>query len=106
MDLESYAAIFPQLLWVVRDLSLSTEAGSAKNYMENALEEKNGISDSIEKINRTKRLIKTLFQNRECVTLAKPCEDTSHLVGIKDDELTPEFMKSIQTLKKKVFAKL
>ena len=61
MDLEAYAAIFPQLLWVVRDLSLSTEAGSAKNYMETALEEKNGISDTIEKINRTRRLIKTLF---------------------------------------------
>ena len=29
--------------------------------MEKALIEKNGISDSIEKINRTKRLIKNLF---------------------------------------------
>ena len=61
MDFESYADIFPQLLWVVRNLSLGTEGGSSKNYMESALIEKNGISDSIEKINRTKRLIKNLF---------------------------------------------
>ena len=79
MDLEAYADIFPQLLWVIRDLSLGTEEGSPKSYMEKALIEKNGISDSIEKINRTKRLIKNLFQNRDCVTLSKPCSDSSTL---------------------------
>ena len=64
---------------MIRDLSLGTEEGSPKIYMEKALIEKNGISDSIEKINRTKRLIKNLFQNRDCVTLSKPCSDLGTL---------------------------
>ena len=85
MDLEAYAEIFPQLLWVIRDLSLDTEGGSAKNYMEKALIEKNGISDSIEKINRTKRLIKNLFENRDCVTLAQPCSNINTLTDQSND---------------------
>ena len=106
MDLEAYADIFPQLLWVVRDFSFNSEGESPKNYLENALHEKNGISDFIEKINRTKRLIKNLFQYRDCVALAKPCDDSSTLTELQNDQLNPEFVKQIQTLKKKAFAKI
>ena len=67
-------------MWVVRDFPLDKLDGeqtvlSAKNYLENALQEKNGISDKNEEINRTKRFIKNLFVDRECITLVKPLED-------------------------------
>ena len=64
--------------------------------MENALQEKNGISDKIEEINRTKRFIKNLFVDRECITLVKPIEDDellSKLSDIDNSELSPEFVK-------------
>ena len=53
VDPEEYQRIFPSFMWVVRDFSLqlSDEKGmaiSSKEYLESALKEAKGFSDSTE----------------------------------------------------------
>ena len=68
-----------------------------KNYLEVALQEKNGISDKNEEINRTKRFIKSLFKDRECYTMAKPT-DAAY-------SETSEFGRQMNIFKKRVLGK-
>ena len=85
-------------MWVVRDfVNHSQETFSAKQYLEGALQEKNGISDKNEEINRTKRFIKNLFVDRECYTMAK-------LTGDAADNET-EVVRQMNIFKKRVLGK-
>ena len=79
-DPEEYQRIFPSFTWVVRDFSLqlSDENGtqiSPKEYLESALKEAKGFSDSVESKNRIRRLLKTFFAERDCCTMVRPLSD-------------------------------
>lgn len=79
-DPEEYQRIFPSFTWVVRDFSLqlSDENGtqiSSKEYLESALKEAKGFSDSVESKNRIRRLLKTFFTERDCCTMVRPLSD-------------------------------
>lgn len=70
---------FPSFLWLVRDFTLNMvdKCGNpiqAKEYLEQALENLKGNSDSIENKNKIRRLIKHFFKDRDCCTLVRPVE--------------------------------
>jgi hypothetical protein len=69
-DMEELAKHFPSFLWVLRDFSLKlvdqfNNPISAKKYLDNSLEEKNGTSDQAANKNRIRRLIKHFFKDRD-----------------------------------------
>ena len=83
-DLDDYAKILPSFMWVVRDfaLQLTDECGnkiSARDYLETALKEQKGVSDSAEHKNRIRRLLKAFFQDRDCCTMVRPVSDENEL---------------------------
>ena len=83
-DPEELAKIFPSFLWLVRDfnLALVDQAGAPitpKEYIELALQEQNGMSERTETKNRTRRLFKTLFTDRDCMVFERPISDETQL---------------------------
>ena len=92
-DPDELAKIFPSFLWLVRDFNLALvnqegESITAKEYLEISLQEQNGMSERTEMKNRTRRLFKSLFTDRDCITFDRPiCEesDLQNLSEIPDD---------------------
>lgn len=79
-------------MWVVRDfaLQLTDEAGnkiSSRDYLETALKEQKGISDSAEQKNRIRRLLKAFFTDRDCCTMIRPVSDESELQNLAQKEI-------------------
>ena len=72
------------LLWVVRDFMLKLEDTQGnditeKEYMERALEELKGNNEQIRQKNKTRRLIKQFFSDRDCITMVRPLQDEDQL---------------------------
>eukprot|EP00357_Protocruzia_adherens_P021897 CAMPEP_0115015452 /NCGR_PEP_ID=MMETSP0216-20121206/26784_1 /TAXON_ID=223996 /ORGANISM="Protocruzia adherens, Strain Boccale" /LENGTH=1622 /DNA_ID=CAMNT_0002385589 /DNA_START=185 /DNA_END=5053 /DNA_ORIENTATION=+ len=111
---EDYASFFPNFLWVVRDfaLQLVDEDGdplSSREYLEKALEGQKGFSETIEQKNRIRRLLKTFFKDRDCVTLVRPLTDEDNLQNLEElefDKLRPEFVEGVMELRKKVLNRM
>ena len=107
------AQYFPTLLWLLRDFSLKLEDKNGnviteKQYLENALEEINGTSDSIEEKNRVRNLIKTYFVEKDCFVMVRPVEkeaDLQNLQNLPDDKLRKEFLNQSKIFRNKVFKK-
>jgi hypothetical protein len=71
-------------MWVVRDFTLQLvdqegEAMTSKDYLEKALANQKGFSDSVEQKNRIRRLMKSFFSERDCVTMIRPLTDEGGL---------------------------
>ena len=104
---------FPTLLWLLRDFSLKLEDKDGnviteKQYLENALEEKNGTSESIEEKNRVRNLIKTYFVEKDCFVMVRPVEkesDLQNLQNLPDEKLRKEFLEQSKIFRNKVFKK-
>ena len=109
--LESF---FPSFLWVVRDFALKMidaegRSISSKDYMEKALENQKGVSDTVESKNRIRRLIKHFFVDRDCSTLVRPLEsenDLQKMDKLSNDELRPEFVEQMTKTRSKIFKKV
>ena len=43
-----------------------------KDYLEKALSNQKGYSESVEQKNRIRRLLKSFFTDRDCVTMIRP----------------------------------
>ena len=107
------AQYFPTLLWLLRDFSLKLEDKDGnviteKQYLENALEEKNGTSESIEEKNRVRNLIKTYFVEKDCFVMVRPVEkesDLQNLQNLPDEKLRKEFLEQSKIFRNKVFKK-
>ena len=107
------AQYFPTLLWLLRDFSLKLEDKNGnviteKQYLENALEEINGTSDSIEEKNRVRNLIKTYFVEKDCFVMVRPVEkesDLQNLQNLPDERLRKEFLEQSKIFRNKVFKK-
>ena len=88
-------------MWVVRDftLQLVDQEGdpiNAKEYLEKALQSQKGFSESVDQKNRIRRLLKSFFSDRDCVTMIRPLtnEDAlQNLINIPMKELRPEFVE-------------
>ena len=107
---EDIGKFFPSFLWVLRDFSLQLkdEFGdniSSKEYLDNSIKLHSGISDEIQKKNRIRRVITQFFRDRDCFTLVRPLlneEDLNKLEEIKMEDLRPEFVEQVLTLRKKI----
>ena len=108
---EEDAAQFPSFLWVVRDftLKLVDTTGrelTSKQYLENALEEQKGNSESVENKNKIRRLFKRYFQERDCITMVRPVEDEKDLQRLDELEnssLRREFTVQVDAARNKIF---
>ena len=113
-DENELAQYFPSFLWVVRDfalrlIDLNGNNITPKEYFENALNPQKGLSDAVESKNRTRRLLKHFFRDRDCCTLVRPLEnekDLQRLDSMKDEDMRPEFIDEIKKLRKKIFKKV
>ena len=113
-DEEEMAKYFPSLLWILRDFALKLEDNdgnviTAKQYLENALMQQKGSSESIEEKNLVRKLIKTYFLERDCFPMVRPVESESELqklMTLSDNKIRPEFLKQCEMLRNKIFMKI
>ena len=113
-DPEEYAQYFPSFMWVVRDFSLQLvdadgEPINSKEYLENGLRSQKGFSESVEQKNRIRRLLTSFFKERDCVTMIRPLTKEDQLQNLADmdvNELRPEFVHQIETLRRKVINRI
>ena len=110
---EELAKYFPTLLWLLRDFSLKLEDKDGnciteKQYLENALEELNGLSSTIEEKNRVRTLIKTYFPERDCFCMVRPTEgesDLQNLQNLPENKFRKEFLEQSKIFRNKVMKK-
>ena len=108
---EELAEYFPAFLWLLRDFSLKLEniegkEITEKEYLESALENKIGNSDTINEKNEVRNLIKAYFPDRDCFTMVRPVEkeeELQNLQNLPDDMLRKEFLIQAQNFRNKVF---
>jgi hypothetical protein len=84
VDSDEFVRNFPTFLWILRDFSLKLidlegNKINSKQYLENALASQKGSSEIIENKNRTRRLFKHFFSERDCCTLVRPTENEKDL---------------------------
>jgi len=114
-DFEDYSQYFPSFMWIVRDFSLQlvdeeNEPITSKEYLEKNLEkQKGGMFEPVEQKNKIRKLLRSFFKERDCFTLVRPLIDEENLQcleKIEMDQLRPEFVEQIFTLRKKVMNKV
>ena len=113
-DPEELGKLFPSFLWLVRDfnLALVDQDGAAitsKEYLELALSEQAGMSEKTEMKNRTRRLFKSLFTERDCLTFERPVNEEKELHKLSDiptEQLKQNFIRQVEILKKRVIGKM
>ena len=101
-------------MWLVRDfnLALVDQDGAAitsKEYLELALSEQAGMSEKTEMKNRTRRLFKSLFTERDCLTFERPVNEEKELHKLSDipsEQLKQNFIRQVEVLKKRVIGKM
>ena len=110
---EELARYFPTLLWLLRDFSLKLEDKNGnviteKQYLENALRELSGLTNSIEEKNRVRNLIRTYFPERDCFVMVRPTEDEhdlQNLQNLPDNKFRKEFLEESIIFRNKVMKK-
>ena len=110
---EELAKYFPTLLWLLRDFSLKLEDKNGnviteKQYLENALRELSGLTNSIEEKNRIRNLIRAYFPERDCFVMVRPTEneeDLQNLQNLPDNKFRKEFLEQSKIFKNKVLKK-
>ena len=111
---DSLTSNFPSFLWILRDFALKLEDSDGnkinpKTYLENSLSSQKGLSESIEKKNKIRDLLKNFFKERDCATLIRPVENEQllqNLQTVDDSQLRKEFLDQINILNKKIFKKV
>ena len=113
-DDKEMSKYFPSMLWLLRDFALKLEDSdgnviTAKQYLENALMEQKGSSESIEEKNLVRKMIKTYFNERDCFPMVRPVEnenDLQNLMNLPESKIRPEFIKQSNMLKNKIYMKI
>lgn len=104
------AELFPKFVWLLRDFSLKLEDPSGKKltpdeYFEACLEYSKGNNEMVEKRNRTRRIIKEMFSERECFTMIRPALtefEVQRLDKMRNSELRPEFVDQCKKFRNKL----
>jgi hypothetical protein len=104
----------PSFVWVVRDFSLQLisqtgEPITSQQYLESALAQQKGSSKEAAEKNRIRKFITECFPIRECFTLVKPLiheEKLQALDKVPFEELRPEFVEQVISLRKRVVGRL
>ena len=69
----------------------------------------NGKAQEQEQKNKIRQLIKTYFKDRDCYTMVRPTSKEKELQNMDNtnpDNLRPEFLEQILTLRKKILNKV
>lgn len=114
LDSEDYSNFFPSFIWVVRDFTLQlvdseNEPITSKEYLDRALSQQKGFSDSVESKNRIRRLLQTFFKERDCFTMVRPLMDEENLQNLDKldfDKLRPEFFEQVIMMRKRVLNRI
>lgn len=88
VDPDQVSKYFPSFLWVVRDFALRLQDEqkneiSSKQYLENALKDQKGSSDTVEKKNKIRKLIRNYFKDKDCFTMVRPTEEEKDLQNVQ-----------------------
>lgn len=96
---------FPQLFWVLRDFTLDLETNTPQDYLDQCLADVTpsaldelSLQESRNK-NKARKLIKTYFSSRTCLSFCRPADNESSLQKIEsDDQIKPEFKGEVNDL--------
>lgn len=110
---EEIAENFPAFLWIVRDFTLRLvdqggDSITSKQYLEAALKDVKGNTDSSENKNRVRKLLKYFFRDRDCVTMVRPVskeEELQKLDSLPDSFLKEEFLAQAMSVRTKIMKK-
>ncbi|ETW06675.1 hypothetical protein H310_02857 [Aphanomyces invadans] len=105
----SLAPHFPPFVWLLRDFLLDIQENgetlTPNVYLERSLQRREGTSKRNEERNRIRQSLRTLFTQRECVTLIRPATDEDKLRNaseLTDDELRPEFVVQMRVIRERL----
>ena len=110
-DDPSLVDYMPKFMWTVRDFSLQlindqNEEIQPKEYLERALRDVQATGNAdYEAKNAIKQHLRKYFPDRDCCTLVRPVtneEDLQRLDSIGMEDLRPEFVEQLLSLRKKV----
>ena len=113
-EFEDFSSYFPSFVWVVRDFTLQLvdtegENITSKEYLEKALSQQKGFSESTESKNRIRRLLSTFFKDRDCWTLVRPLmkeENLQNLDKLDLEKLRPEFFDQVIKMREKILTNI
>eukprot|EP00698_Gefionella_okellyi_P018020 TRINITY_DN5367_c0_g1_i1.p1 TRINITY_DN5367_c0_g1~~TRINITY_DN5367_c0_g1_i1.p1 ORF type:complete len:837 (-),score=236.76 TRINITY_DN5367_c0_g1_i1:20-2530(-) len=105
------AEFFPGFIWLVRDfaLALQDEDGhhiTSAEYLESALRPRPGKGTVVAEKNAVRSKLRSLFRERDCVTLVRPVEnekDLQSLAKLPYDRLRREFRDQMEAFVQRVF---
>jgi hypothetical protein len=113
-DVQEFHDYFPSLMWVVRDCTLELKTMGAngrsltpRDYLNRSLEDLKGVSKEVSAMNNIRRVLRTVFPEKDCVTLVKPVSDEKkarELPSIPWSDLRDEFKRGVKRLKSKLFS--
>ncbi len=96
---KNLALPMPSFIWAIRDhhlqLKINDEFVTPKQYLENCLKFKAGVSNLIARYNGLRDALKAFFKIRNCFVFPPPVtnqDKVNHLDKITDSELTPEYL--------------
>ncbi|KDO27493.1 hypothetical protein SPRG_07082 [Saprolegnia parasitica CBS 223.65] len=102
---------FPPFVWLLRDFLLDIQengvALSPKTYLERSLEPRDGASRRTDERNRIRASIRTLFAQRECMTLVRPATDEDqlrHASSLTNADLRSEFVTQMACIRARLLA--
>lgn len=95
----------PKLLWALRDFNLG--GANPTQYLESALTDQSMKGHPNSK--KVRQAILNYFKDRDCVTFDRPVRDDRDLFklnSVSDNQIRPEFLQQLNTLREKILAKI
>ena len=115
-DVKELQQYVPSFMWVVRDFTLQLKKMGAngrsltsRDYLDHALKDQKGMSKDVFKKNTVRRMLRSVFPEKDCVTLVRPIAEEEKLKDLSSvpwDELRDEFKSGITRLRDKIFSNL
>ncbi|KAG5277942.1 hypothetical protein AALO_G00093110 [Alosa alosa] len=105
-----FVRFFPSFVWAVRDFTLERKINgrdvSDDEYLNFALQLKNGLSTKVMTYNLPRQCIRSFFPTRKCFTFPFPtaANNMSHLDYMAEADLDPDFRKVADSFCTHIFA--
>ncbi|GFR48846.1 hypothetical protein Agub_g10799 [Astrephomene gubernaculifera] len=111
-DISALSEFTPSFMWLLRDFYYDLQDNgvkqSARDYLETALMPTPGKGPAVEAKNAIRESIKSLFPDRDCVTLVRPVteeEALRNLESLPHEQLRPEFVQGVARLTATIHAR-
>ncbi|XP_043944547.1 guanylate-binding protein 1-like [Protopterus annectens] len=95
-----FVQFFPGFVWAVRDFTLDLSLDGKKitedEYLDHALQLKQGIGKKVSEYNLPRECIRTFFPTRKCFTFVRPISgnDLRNIENVPEDKFDPKFLES------------